>query len=58
MKLRDKLNRRVGGREYRKWYLSLPNAYVERLGWTYGQDLKVEIDGSNLLIKPADANGA
>ena len=56
MRLLDKLNRRVGGREYRKWYLSLPNADVEQLGWSHGQELKAEIDGNNLLIRPADAD--
>lgn len=58
MRLLDKLNRRVGDREYRKWYLSLPNAHVKRLGWSHGQELKTRIDGNMLVIEPADADGA
>lgn len=57
MRLRDKLNRRVGDRVYRKWYLSLPNAEVERLGWSLGQDLRLRVSGDRLVIEPADAGG-
>ena len=57
MRLRDKLNRRVGDRVYRKWYLSLSNADVERLGWERGQELKTRISGNRLVIEPADGAG-
>ena len=55
MKLRDRLNRRVGDRVYRKWYLDLPIAEVERLGWSRGQDLKLRVSGDRLVIEPAGA---
>lgn len=57
MRLLDRLNRRVNGREYRKWYLSLPNADVEKLGWSHGQELRVRISGDRLMIEPIHASG-
>ena len=53
MKLLDRLNRRAGGREYRKWYLHLSNADVERLGWSRGQALNARISGKRLVVEPA-----
>lgn len=53
MRLRDRLNRRVGDRVYRKWYLDIPVADVERLGWSRGQDLRARVDGNILVIEPA-----
>ena len=52
MRLLDKLNRRAGGREYRKWYLHIPNADVEELGWTRGQTLNARISGKRLVLEP------
>ena len=57
MRLRDKLNRRVGDRVYRKWYLSISNADVKQLGWSRGQELRVRISGGKMVIEAADANG-
>jgi len=57
MRLLDRLNRRAGGREYRKWYLHLSNADVERLGWSRGQVLNARISGKRLVVEPADSDG-
>lgn len=56
MRLRDKLNRRIGDRVYRKWYLSISNADVKRLGWSRGQELRVRISGGKMVIEAADAD--
>ena len=53
MKLRSRLNRRVGDRVYRKWYLDIPVAAVEQLGWSRGQELRARVDGDRLVIAPA-----
>ena len=53
MKILDKLNCRAGGREYRKWYLHLPNAGVELFGWSRGQVFNAKISGKRLVGEPA-----
>lgn len=57
MRLSDRLNRRVGDRVYRKWYLNLSSADVELLGWSRGQHLRTRVSGGRLVIEPADADG-
>ncbi len=54
MRLLDKLNRKVGDKEYRKYFLHIPNNDVDKLQWTKGQELDVRIRGDTLILKPAD----
>ena len=51
-RLCNKLNQRAGDWVYRKWYLSLSNADIGRLGWTRRQELKAWI-GGRPVIEPA-----
>ena len=53
MKLQDELNRRVGDKEYRKWFVNLSKEHVEKLQWKKGQELDVRIRGSSLILRPA-----
>ncbi|HKZ98490.1 MAG TPA: AbrB/MazE/SpoVT family DNA-binding domain-containing protein [Thermoplasmata archaeon] len=52
MKLQRHLNRRFAGREYAKWVVVLPPRIVRELGWKEGQDLKIQVDGKTLRMRP------
>lgn len=52
MKLQEKMNRRVGDKEYRRWYLNLSKDEVAKLEWQKGQELKVKIHGQKLILEP------
>lgn len=52
MKLQDKINRKVGDREYRRWYINLSKEEVKRLEWKKGQELETKIIGNKLVLKP------
>ena len=51
--MQDELNRRVGDKEYRKWFVNLSKEHVERLQWEKGQELDVRIRGRTLTLRPA-----
>jgi len=52
VKLQRHLNRRFAGREYAKWVVVLPPRIVRELGWKEGQDLKIQVDGKTLRMRP------
>ena len=53
MKLQDKINRRVGDKEYRRWYINLSKEEVKKLEWNKGQELEAKIIGNKLILKPS-----
>ncbi len=52
MKLQKQLSRRLGAREYAKWVVVLPPRIIRELGWKEGQELKFQIDGRTLRMRP------
>ena len=52
MKLQDRVNRRVGNKEYRRWYLNLSKEEIEKLKWKKGQELESKVIENRLIIKP------
>lgn len=50
MRLQKRLNRKVAGREYSKWVVTLAPEDVEKLGWREGEELETEIKGSTLVL--------
>ena len=52
MKLCERLNRRIGDREYKKWYVNLTKQQVDKLQWGRDQMLKAKIIGDRLIIRP------
>lgn len=42
----------MGGKEYTKWVIVLPPSIVRQLGWKEGQELKTQIDGRTLRMRP------
>lgn len=54
MRLQDELNRRVGDKEYRKWFVNLSKEHVEKLQWKKGQELDARVRGRSLILRPAE----
>jgi len=52
VRLQKQLSRRFGGKEYAKWVVVLPPRVVRELGWKEGQELKSQIDGRTLRVRP------
>jgi hypothetical protein len=50
MKLQKQLSRKVDGKEYSKWVITIPPEDIESLGWTEGLELRTEINPKGLLV--------
>ncbi len=51
MKLQTRSNRKVGDKEYVKWYVDIPTEKIKETGWKAGEELEVDIKGDKLTIK-------
>jgi len=51
MKLQSQVSRRVGKKEYRKFWVVIPNDIIARLGWVEGQEVSPEVKGHTLILK-------
>jgi len=56
MKLQKQKVRKSGDKEYFKWVLLVPPDRVKQLGWGEGIELKEEIRGNSLCIRPLSKN--
>jgi len=56
MKLQKQKVRKTGDKEYFKWVLLIPSDRVKQLGWSEGIELKEEIKGNSLCIRPLSKN--
>lgn len=52
MKLQKRINRRVGDKEYLKYYVDIPANEIDKLDWINGQDLDFEVKGDKIILKP------
>ena len=52
MKLQQRLNRRVGDKEYVKWYVDIPSDVIEQAGWKEGSDLEVVVKDGKVMLRP------
>ena len=52
VKLQNKINRKIGNKEYRRWSVNLPIEQIEQLKWSEGLELEVKITGNKLVLKP------
>jgi len=50
VKLQKQLSRKVEGKEYPKYVVTIPPKCVEQLGWKEGIELKAEIAGDRLVF--------
>ena len=51
MKLLSQKSREYKDKEYKKFWIIIPNKLIEALGWKTGESLEVEIKDKKLIIK-------
>jgi len=51
MKLQSQSSRKYKGKEYRKFWIVLPNKIIEKLGWKTGAELEAETEDNHLVVK-------
>jgi len=51
MRLLSQISREYKGKEYKKFWIVIPQKLIEKLGWKTGQDLDGEIKKGKLLIE-------
>ncbi|MGQ0605950.1 MAG: AbrB/MazE/SpoVT family DNA-binding domain-containing protein [Candidatus Nitrosotenuis sp.] len=52
MKLRKRLNRKVGNIEYSKWEINLPAEQIHEAGWKEGIDLEATVKDGKIVLRP------
>lgn len=50
MRLQKRFNRKVAGKEYSKWVVTLPPDEVEKLDWKEGEELEAVTKDGRLII--------
>ncbi|MGI9566699.1 MAG: AbrB/MazE/SpoVT family DNA-binding domain-containing protein [Nitrosopumilus sp.] len=50
MRLQKRFNRKVGGKEYSKWILTIPPDIIDELKWTEGDELDISIRKGKLTV--------
>lgn len=50
MKLQKRANRKVGTKEYVKWYVNIPADLIKEMGWKEGQEIIPIIKNQNLVL--------
>ena len=51
MKLQKRMNRKVGDKEYLKWYVDIPAELIQETGWKEKSDLEAIVKDGKLIIK-------
>jgi len=51
MKLQSQVSRKVGDKEYKKFWIVIPQKILQKLNWKSGQELKGEVKGDKLVIE-------
>ena len=54
MKLQKRVNRRVGKKEYLKWYVDIPSSMIDKVDWKEGINLKVVIKNDKITLQPEE----
>lgn len=50
MKLQEQLSRKVKGKKYPKYVLTVSPSHIEALGWKKGTELEVNVQGNKLVV--------
>ncbi len=50
MKFQSQVSRKVGDKEYKKFWIVIPQKLLKKLGWKTGQELKGEVKGGKLVV--------
>ena len=56
MKLQSQVSRKVGDKEYKKFWIVIPQKIIKKLGFKAGDELKVDVKGGKLVIKRETIN--
>lgn len=52
MKLQKRSNRKVGDKEYVKFYVDIRADVIKELDWKNGVDLEIQTKGNQAVLKP------
>ena len=50
MKLQSQVSRKVGDKEYKKFWIVIPQKLLKKLKWKTGQELKADVKGGKLVV--------
>ena len=50
MKLQSQVSRKVGDKEYKKFWVVIPQKIIKKLGFKAGDELKAVVKGGKLVI--------
>jgi AbrB family looped-hinge helix DNA binding protein len=56
VKLQKQLSRRVEGKNYPKYVVTIPPKFVEKLGWKEGTDLIADVEDGKIVLRPTNDN--
>lgn len=56
VKLQKQKAYKIKGKDYFKFVINIPQERIEQLGWSEGIELKDEVKGNSILIKPSEKN--
>lgn len=56
MKLQKRVNRRVGDKEYLKWYVNIPTDLIKEAGWKDDVELDYDVKNHQIVLKPKKKN--
>lgn len=51
MRLLSQKHSEYKGKEYKKFWIIIPQKIIEKLGWKEGQDLEADVKGEKLVIE-------
>ena len=51
MKLQKRSNRKVGDKEYVKWYVDIPSDLIDEAGWKEKLDLEAVVKDGKIILK-------
>lgn len=54
LRLQKQLSRKVEGKSYPKYVITIPPKEIEKLGWKEGIELEVEIKNGKVILHPKD----
>ena len=54
MRLLSQISREYKGKEYKKFWIVIPNKIIEKLGWKSGTELNADLKNGKLVINKED----
>jgi len=51
MRLLNQISRKYKGKEYKKFWIVIPNKLIEKLKWKTGEELKAEVKDKKLVVE-------